>query len=158
MSSEVCHYHNMNKKILSERKNVQRREDYLRLRLKWIEEVGKKEIRILLSMKPINNLNHRDWSYVRRINGWIKLKETQSRLFGELSTKNRIYQEHHVKDCQAIEELRRICCKQAGRVRLSFLSPIQELQDKVNSLNDGKEFFDPETVLKSSELKHMTEF
>ena len=145
-------------RILSERKNVQRREDYLRLRLKWIEEVGKEEILILLSMKPINNLNHRNLSYVRRINGWIKLeRETQSRLFGELSTKNQIYQEHHEKDCQAIEELRRICCKQAGRVRLSFLSPIQELQDKVNSFNDGKEFFDPETVLKSSELKNMTE-
>ena len=36
-----------------------------------------------------------------------------SRLFGDLSTKNRICQEHHPRDCQDIEELRRIGCKQA---------------------------------------------
>ena len=94
MSSEECLHLNMNKKefclrgrnfkCTSKRKpnglfkvNVQLRQDHLRLRLKWIEEVGKEEILILLSMKPTNNLNHRDWSYIRRINGRIKLKEKQ---------------------------------------------------------------------------------
>ena len=51
------------------------REDYLRLRFKWSEEVRKGEILTLLSMKPISSLNHRDWSCIRRINGLIKLKE-----------------------------------------------------------------------------------
>ena len=40
-----------------------------------VEEIGKEEIVMLLSMKPINNLNHRDWSFFGRISGWLKLKE-----------------------------------------------------------------------------------
>ena len=38
------------------------------------KKVGKEEILIFLSMQPINSLNHRDWSYIRRINGLIKSK------------------------------------------------------------------------------------
>ena len=54
--------------------NAQLRKDYQRLGWKWTEKVGKGEILILLHMKPINNLSHRDWSYIRRISGLIKLK------------------------------------------------------------------------------------
>ena len=88
------------------------------------------------------------------------------RLSGEPSTKNNIYQEHHARDCQEIEELRSICCKQADRVRqLRFnelsvqqenpstvnqlLSKLQELQDRVNSLNGEKEFYDLATASSS---------
>ena len=49
-------------------------EDYPRLKLQWTEEVGKEDILILLSMKPINSLNHRDWVFFRRISGLIKLR------------------------------------------------------------------------------------
>ena len=52
----------------------------------------------LLSMKSINSLNHRDWSYIRRIKGLIMLTEITFKLFEELNTKNRIYQENHAKD------------------------------------------------------------
>ena len=38
--------------------SVQLKEDYLKLKLKWKEKVGKGKILILLYMKPINNLNH----------------------------------------------------------------------------------------------------
>ena len=38
-------------------------------------------------MKPINNLNLRDWSYIRRISGRIKLKRANRRLFGEIAYK-----------------------------------------------------------------------
>ena len=75
-----------------------------------------------------------------------------------LSTKNRI----DAKDCQEIdEELRRICCKQADRVRQPTNHPeqqkenpstvnqlVSQLQDKVNPLHDGKEFCDPKTAEK----------
>ena len=54
---------------------VQLRKDYPRLRWRWTEEVGKEDTLILLSLKPINNLNHRVWSYIRRINGQMKLKK-----------------------------------------------------------------------------------
>ena len=57
------------------KESVQLRDDYLRLKLKWKEKVGKGEILILLYMKPINNLNHQNWSPIMRINGLLKLKE-----------------------------------------------------------------------------------
>ena len=102
-------------------------------RQKWKEEIGNKETLILLSMKPIDNLNLRDWSSI-----------------------NRLFQEDHAKDCQEIEELRRTCCEEAERARQlnadelslhqrgnpstvnQFLAHIQDLQDKVNSLNDAR--------------------
>ena len=125
--SEVCHHVNMTKKefclkgriFTNElcKMNVQFREDYPRLKQTWTEKVGKGEILILLFMKPINNVNHKDWSYIRRISGLIKHKEKAIEYFGELGTKNRIYQEHHARDCQETKESRRICCKQADRVR-----------------------------------------
>ena len=71
--------------------------------------------------------------------------------FEELTMKSKLYQEHHARYCQQIEDLRIICCKQAERVvqfdELSMqriedtstvnqlLSQIHELQDEVNSLN-----------------------
>ena len=39
------------------------------------------------------------------------------RIFEELTMKSKLYQEHHARVCQEIEELQRICCKQADRVR-----------------------------------------
>ena len=54
--------------------NVQLRKDYLRLRWKWTETVGKEDILILLSTKPINNESQRLELY--QANQWrIKLKE-----------------------------------------------------------------------------------
>ena len=87
-------------------------------------------------------------------NQWAgQAQQENSRPFGEVSTKNRIHQEHHARDCQDRVKLRKICCKQADRVRRlridevskqkkqnsstvnQLLSQIQELQDKVNALN-----------------------
>ena len=77
---------------------------------------------------------------------------------------NRIFQEDHAKDCQEIEELRRTWCEEAERARqfkidgLSFqqrgnpstvnqlLAQIQDLQDKVSSLNGASDLYDPETA------------
>ena len=90
-------------------------------------------------------------------NQWADQAQNEnSRLFGELSMENRIYQAHHERWCQEVEGLRRSCRKQADKVRQlkidelplhqkenlstvnQLLSHIQELQDKVNSLNEGK--------------------
>ena len=59
-------------------KNLQPRKDYLSLRQKWTEEIGNKEMLTFLSMKPIENLNLRDWSSVLQLNRPIKLKEKRS--------------------------------------------------------------------------------
>ena len=48
------------------KENVQLRKDCVRLRQKWTEEIGNKEKLILLSLKPIENLNLRDWTSVTR--------------------------------------------------------------------------------------------
>ena len=65
------------------------------------------------------------------------------------------------RDCQEIKELRRICWRRDSDHREltnflckkteipstvnQLLSQIQELQGKVNSSNEEKEFYDPET-------------
>ena len=84
-------------------------------------------------------------------------------LYGELELRNRLFQESQAKDCQEIEELRRICCEDADRARQpridessvhqerkpttvgQLLTQIQELPSKANSLSDAREFYDPES-------------
>ena len=86
--------------------------------------------------------------------------------------RNRAFQGDRARNCQGIEELLRMCCTEAERarqLRLYELSPqkrqnlstvnqllpqIQEPQDKVNSLNDAREFYDLETA-SSSGLSHV---
>ena len=42
------------------------------------QDIGNKEMLMLLSMKPIENLNVRDWSSIKRLNGPIRLKERRT--------------------------------------------------------------------------------
>ena len=60
------------------RENAQLRKDFARLRQKWTEEIGNKEMLILHSQKPIENLNLRDCSSIRLLDGPIRLKEKRS--------------------------------------------------------------------------------
>ena len=84
-------------------------------------------------------------------------------LFEELEMRNKVFQEDRARNCQEIGDLRRICCAEAERPRplkydeLSaqkeqnpttvnqLMMQIQELQDKVDTLNDAKESYHPET-------------
>ena len=93
-----------------------------------------------------------------------QLQREKGWLCEELEKRNRAFQEDRARDCQETEELRRICCAEADRARQlkydepstqkednpsavnQFMVQIQELQDKVNSLTDAKEFHDPETA------------
>ena len=72
--------------------------------------------------------------------------------------KNRLFEENHARDCQEIEELGRICYEETDRARHAridelsmhqeknpptvsqLFTQIQELQNKVNSLSDEREF------------------
>ena len=67
------------------------------------------------------------------------------------------------RDCQELEELRSICCEEADRARRArsgelsmqqgrnpttvsqMMAHTLELQNKVNSLSDAREFYDPES-------------
>ena len=81
--------------------------------------------------------------------------------------RHRIFQEHRARNCQDIQELRRICCEETNRARQlrldelsvqqernpstvsQLLTQIQDLQNKVDSLTDAREFYDPQPASKS---------
>ena len=69
-------------------------------------------------------------------------------------------QETRIETFQEMEELKKICCTEAERTQQlqsavnQFTLQIQALQDKVNSLNDSSDFYDPETA-SSSGLSHV---
>ena len=87
--------------------------------------------------------------------------------------RNRLFREHEAKYCQEIEELRRNCREETNRARQAridelsvhqernpttvsqLLTQIQVLQNKVNSLSDAGEFYDPETA-SSSGVTHVS--
>ena len=81
-------------------------------------------------------------------------QRAKSWLCEESDMRNIAFQEGRARDCQEIEELRRICCVEADRARQmkldelssasQLMAQIQELQDKANSLTDAKGFYDPE--------------
>ena len=84
-------------------------------------------------------------------------------MHGELELRKRLFQEDHARDCQEIEELRSICCEEANRARQArndelsmqqernpatvsqVVAQIRDLQNKVNSLSDAREFYDTES-------------
>ena len=70
-------------------------------------------------------------------------------LCGELELTSRLFQENHARDCQAIGEMRSICCEEADRARQArsdvsmqqernsttvsqMMAQIRELQNEVN--------------------------
>ena len=78
--------------------------------------------------------------------------------------RNRLFQESRARNCQEIEELRRICCEEADRARqarieelseqqernpITARTQLQDLQNKVYSLADARENYDPETASSS---------
>ena len=119
---------------------------------------------ILLFVKLGCSFNLEDGICIRHIHCLINLKGKKCWLCEDLEKRNRAFQEDRAGDCQETQELRRICCAEADRARQlkydepstqkednpsavnQFMVQIQELQDKVNSLTDAKEFHDPETA------------
>ena len=90
------------------------------------------------------------------------------KLCGKLKMRSILFQESRARNCQEIEELRRICCEETNRPRQlridelsvqqernpstvsQLLTQIQDWQNKVNSLTDAREFYDPETASSSA--------
>ena len=83
-------------------------------------------------------------------------------LYGELELRNRVFQKNHARDRREIEELKRKHCEQIERTRKArsesfsvqqrrnpttvgqMMAQIQDFQNKVDSLSDAREFYDPE--------------
>ena len=101
-------------------------------------------------------------------NHWVDQAQREKIIFcGELEMENKLFRENCARDCQEIEELRKICCEDTDRARQlridelsmhqernpttvsQFLTQIQDSQNKVNSLSDAREFYDAETASSS---------
>ena len=108
--------------------------------------------------RSIKRLNLSDFSYIKQVDGQIRLRETKLACMVNWNREIGSFQEDHARDCQEIEELRRICCEethQARQARIEELSmqqqrtpatvsqtraQIQDLQNKVNSLSFQENF------------------
>ena len=103
-------------------------------------------------------------SQLLQANRWAdQAQRDKINLYEELELWNRVSQESHARDCQKIEELTRICCEEADRARQAIidelsvhqertpstasqlLAQIRDLQNKVISLSDAREIYDPES-------------
>ena len=122
--------------------------------------------------RALHELGFRGWNFIARISHMTipKAKRVGYAMNWKLETE--LFKKIECNIYQEIEELRRICCTEAERARQlridelstqeeeskstvdQFMAQIQELQDKVNSPSDAREFYDPETV-RSSGLLHV---
>ena len=62
-------------------------------------------------MRSIKNLNLNKFSYIKQVDGQIRAQRDKISLYGELALRKGLFQEDHSRDCQEIDELRRICAK-----------------------------------------------
>ena len=94
-----------------------------------VKTLGKEKFLILLFMRSIRSSNPNDYNY-NQANQWVDQdKNNKISSYGELEMRNRLFRENQAKDCQEIEELRRICCEEtdrAGQARIDELSMHQE--------------------------------
>ena len=69
-----------------------------------VKHWGNEKLGCCSCMRSIRSSSPNDYSYNRRINGLIRLKETTWGLCGELEMRNRLFREYQAKECQEIEE------------------------------------------------------
>ena len=84
----------------------------------------------VLLMRLIKNSSPNDYSNNWRIDGLIRLKRDEVSSFGELEMRNGLYRENQAKDCQEIEELRRICCEETDRARQARIDEMSVQQER----------------------------
>ena len=116
-----------------------------KLRLGLRREIGKGEILILLFRRSVKNLNLNDFSCIKQVDGQIRLRDKIS-WYGELELRTRLFRENHARDCQEIEELRRICCEetdQGRQARSEELSLQHQWESFDCESDDGQLWSDP---------------
>ena len=64
-----------------------------------------------------------------RIDGQTRLRDKIS-LYGQLGFRNKLFRENHAKDCQEIEELRRICREETDRARQARIDELPVRQER----------------------------
>ena len=86
---------------------------------------------ILLFTRPADSSNLRGWSSISRMNYLIRLKGKRAGYLKKLNLINSSFQEDRARDCQEIEELRRLCSMEADRARQLKLDELS-MQQKEN--------------------------
>ena len=104
------------------KENVQLRENDLRVRLKWTAEVRKEENYDIALDETNRQLVSQRLEPYHAYQWADQAQRAKICLFGNLIARNRSYQEIRAKDCQEIEEPRRICCEQGDRARRELMS------------------------------------
>ena len=82
---------------------------------------------LALILRSIRSSSPNDYSYNRLINGLIRLKEIKISL----------YRENQTKDCQEIDELRRICCEETDRARQAGIDELSMHQERNSTTVPG---------------------
>ena len=126
-----------------------------------------RKVQTELFKNQVYSFTLKGWNSNRRIQ-----EREKNRLCTELDWRERVLQEDGTRNLQVLEEFKKICCTEPERpkqLRIDELPAqekesqstvnlltvqIQELQDKVKSLSDSREFCDPETA-SSSGLSHV---
>ena len=107
--------------------------DWLKLRLKLRQEVGRREILTSLFKRPIKNLNLNDFRYIKQVDEQIKLREVKlacmenwnwemgsvKRIMQEIANKLKIWEEFVAKKLteQDRQELLNCRCIKSGTLR-----------------------------------------
>ena len=71
-----------------------------------------------------------EFSYIKQVDGQIRLKETKLACMENWNWENRLFHEDHARGCQEIEELRRICCQETDQARQARIEELFMLQQR----------------------------
>ena len=97
-------------------------------------EIGKSNVRISLFKRSIKNLNLTDFSYIKQVDGQMRLRETKLALWRIGFEKQALSTRSCKRECQAIEELRRLCCEETDRARQAGIDEVSLHQER-NSMS-----------------------
>ena len=90
----------------------------------WGEKFWRREILTSLLNRSNRSLNLNDFRYIKQVDGQSRLKEIKISLYGEFELRNGLFQENHARDCQEIEEMRKLCCEETDRARQAKLDAL----------------------------------
>ena len=93
-----------------------------KLRQKLRREIVRGEILTSLFKTSIKNLNLNDFQLHQASRWEDQAQRDKISLYGELELRNRLFQKDHVRGCQEIEELRRICCEETEQDKRELMN------------------------------------
>ena len=82
-----------------------------------MREIGRREVLTSLFKRSMQEFESQRFQ-LHQASRWAdQAQRDKISWYGELELRNRLFQEDHARECQEIEELRRICCEETDRAR-----------------------------------------